>query len=128
MRRLESVNQIGHPRKTNLRVGLVLEKCASLLQGARYKLQLPVGSIASVGVAGHEMALDGIQHVPEILGVRPVVALLEPQLQRLSCGLHEVHELVGFQQRDERVQQAEQVAVNQTDQSRSTRRHVREIA
>ena len=111
-----------------MRVGLALEKRTSLLERARHELQAPVGGIAAGGVAGHEVAFDGVQHVPQVRGVRSVMTLREPQAQRLARSLHEVHELVRFQQRDERVQQAEQVAVQQPDQRGSTRCHRRDIA
>ena len=73
------------------------------------------------------MAFDGMQHVPQVLGVWSVMTLRESQLQRLARDLHEVHELVRFQQRDERIQQAKQVAVEQPDQRRTTRCHFRDI-
>ena len=58
------------------------------------------------------MPLDSAQNVPEVLSVRPVVAFGEFQLQWLSRHLHEIHELVDFQQHHERVQQAVEIAIH----------------
>ena len=74
------------------------------------------------------MSFNGVQDVPQVLGVRAVMTLRESKPQWLARGLHEVHEFVRFHQRNERIQQAEQVAVQQPDQCGPTRRHLRDIA
>jgi hypothetical protein len=66
---------------------------------------------------------DGEQHVPQVLCVGTVRRLHVLQPQRLAGLLHEVHQLVHFQQRDRRVEQAADVAAHQLHQRRAAGRH-----
>lgn len=62
----------------------------------------------------------------QVLRIGSIGRFLELQLEGFARNLHEVHELVDLQQRDERVQQSVQVAVHQARQRRSARGRLRE--
>ena len=65
------------------------------------------------------MPFDVAQYVAQILRIRAVGPLLEFQPQWLAGFLHEIHELVHFQQRDEGVQQAARYrCINSTSAAR----------
>ena len=69
-----------------------------------------------------------MQHVPQILGVRAIGGFGVFQAERLAGFLHEIHQLVDFEQRDERVHQSAEIAMHQHDQRRAPWAHVRHFA
>ncbi len=74
------------------------------------------------------MPLDRIEHMPQVLGVRTVVTLREAQSQGFAGSLHKVHELVQFEQRNERIHQAAEILLHQLDERRASGGHRRRLA
>src|SRR5712691_9647218 len=73
------------------------------------------------------MPLNRIKYMPKILSIGAVKTLCVLQAQRLATLLHEIHELVHFQQCHERVQQSTEIAVHQDDQRSTPGAHVRDF-
>ena len=125
--RLEPVDEVRHPVEALPGLGRTAESLGGVLDGAGHQLQLLVGPVAAVAVSRYEVPLHRVEDVPQVLGVRPVVPLgvLEPQA--LARDVHEVHQLVDFQQGDEGVEQTVQVAVHQPDERCPARCHLRDL-
>ena len=122
--RFEATDQIGHLVEALACRFVVGKELACFSLGARHEFQGLFRYISAIGIARDEMPFNGIQYVAKILRIGAVVGRFELQTQRFPRLLQKVHELVDFQQRYGRVEQAFEVTGHQLHERRSAGRHL----
>ncbi len=78
-RRLESFDQTRDALESLASFRALRESRACILDSPRYELEGLIGLVTTGSVAGHVVALDRVQHVAKVLGVRSVRSLRQPQ-------------------------------------------------
>ena len=104
---------------------MAFQERLSLPDRSGNQLQRLVRPVSCRGASLDEVSLKNLQDVSQIRGIRAVRRLDIAQPERLAGLLHEVEQLVRFEQRHERLGQPDQIAVHQTQQRRPAGRHGR---
>ena len=84
----------------------ILKKRARILNGSRNQFDLIVRRVATIVISRYQMPFDRAKHVSQITCVWTIVPFLEFQPQRLAQLLHEIHQLLDFQERNEWIEMA----------------------
>ena len=83
---------------------LVFKKFPRLIDRARHQLQVLLRRVSPIPIARNHVAFYGMQKVSQIIGIGAVGCGFEAEAQGLAGDLHEVEELVDFEQGDKRIQ------------------------
>lgn len=96
-RTLKARYKIGDTLEACLGGGMIREVVHRLLASIIKDGERLLGSITPIAIALDEVTFDGIQHMPEVLGVGAIRRSLVTELEWFFSFLQEIHELVYFQ-------------------------------
>ena len=103
IRVLKSINQIGDTIHALQYVGMSLKKFMSQTHRFWVDFDRLAWLIFTIAVTMEIMPFKPDKYLAQIHGVRPKMMWLKRQSQRLAGLLHEIHQLMDFQQAHERV-------------------------
>ena len=115
-RRLEPFDELRDAFEPSHGHGVIRQKRLGVVDRTGHEVERLVGRVAAVAIPRDEVPLHRRQDVPEIFRVRAVRALHVVQAELFSGLLREVHQLVNFEERHERIHEAGEVAIHQADE------------
>jgi hypothetical protein len=122
-RRFEAFHEATDPLEAFAHLWLLIQNSSGIVDGAGYQFQHLVRLVAAISEARNIVALDCTEDVAKIFGAGSVWTLREPQAERLTGFLQEVHQFVHLKQGNERIEQADQVTFHQDDHCCTSGRH-----